>query len=121
MLRNKLLPKQRNAFYEECSKTLANGSCPGWHNDVVIMKKKDTPVVCIDQQGGKGNANYSIDVACPILSDSHGTPRAVAYAVDVRNGVVDPDTSGTLQSKPNGGISINMNNVVLVLNDMGGQ
>lgn len=34
-------------------------------------------VICIDQQGGKGNANYQIDVACTLLSDSHGTPHAV--------------------------------------------
>lgn len=33
--------------------------------------------ICIDQQGGKGNANYQEDVACTILSDSHGTPHAV--------------------------------------------
>lgn len=25
-------------FLEECSKTLANGSCPGHHNHVVIVK-----------------------------------------------------------------------------------
>lgn len=34
----------------------------------------------IDQQGGKGNANYTEDVAPTILSDSHGTPHGVAYA-----------------------------------------
>ena len=36
----------------------------------------------IDQQGGKGAANYTEDVAPPILSDSHGTPHAVAYSFD---------------------------------------
>ena len=34
----------------------------------------------IDQQGGKGNANYTEDVSPTILSDSHGTPHGVAYA-----------------------------------------
>ena len=33
----------------------------------------------IDQQGGKGSANYSEDICPPILSDSHGTPHAVSY------------------------------------------
>ena len=40
------------------------------------MKQKKT-AICIDQQGGKGNANYQIEVACTILSDSHGTPHGV--------------------------------------------
>ena len=37
------------------------------------------PAVCygLDQQGGKSGANYSEDIAPPILSDSHGTPHAV--------------------------------------------
>lgn len=33
----------------------------------------------IDQQGGKGQANYAQDVAPTLASDSHGTPHAVAY------------------------------------------
>ena len=39
------------------------------------------PVFGIDQQGGKGGANYSVDVSPPILSDSHGTPHAVCYGI----------------------------------------
>jgi len=35
----------------------------------------------IDQQGGKGQANYTVDIAPPLMSDSHGTPHAVAYGV----------------------------------------
>ena len=38
----------------------------------------------IDQQGGKGNANYTEDVAPTILSDSHGTPHGVAYGVTAK-------------------------------------
>ena len=34
----------------------------------------------LDQQGGKGGANYTEDVAPTILSDSHGTPHAVCYS-----------------------------------------
>ena len=33
----------------------------------------------IDQQGGKGNAAWTLNVAPTILHDSHGTPHAVAY------------------------------------------
>lgn len=33
---------------------------------------------CLDQQGGKGGANYTEDVAPTICSDSHGTPHAIA-------------------------------------------
>ena len=28
-------------FLKECSKTLANGSCPGHHNHVVIVERND--------------------------------------------------------------------------------
>lgn len=38
----------------------------------------------IDQQGGKGGANYTEDVAPTVLSDSHGTPHAVAYGVTTK-------------------------------------
>ena len=144
----------------------------------------------IDQQGGKGGANYSENISPPVLSDSHGTPHGVAYgissydsnamkspnphsgiykaessrtldltggspacnqggvavvqavdvynqsvdgevsasvtaavggtntsgpkvlAVDCRNCSENPDTNGTLQTKPNGGTSLNLNNVI---------
>lgn len=33
----------------------------------------------IDQQGGKGGANYTCGVAPTLCSDSHGTPHAVAF------------------------------------------
>lgn len=36
----------------------------------------------IDQQGGKGGANYAEDVCPAVLSDSHGTPHAVCYGID---------------------------------------
>lgn len=44
------------------------------------------PVFGIDQQGGKGGANFSMDVAPPMMSDSHGTPHAVCYTVDQGGG-----------------------------------
>ena len=61
----------------------------------------------IDQQGGKGGANFQEDVCPPILSDSHGTPHAVAYGISAyesnamksgnpHSGVYEADTSRTL-------------------------
>lgn len=38
----------------------------------------------------------------------------VVAAVDCRNGTENPDINGTLQAKPNGGFSFNLNNVVRV-------
>lgn len=35
----------------------------------------------IDQQGGKGGANYAVEVIPTLCSDSHGTPHAVAYPI----------------------------------------
>lgn len=45
----------------------------------------------LDQQGGKGGANYSEEVCPPILSDSHGTPHAIAFAQNQREEVRDLD------------------------------
>lgn len=42
----------------------------------------------------------------------NGNERTVVYVVDCRNGVENPDINGTLQSKPNGGMSLNLQNVV---------
>jgi len=39
----------------------------------------DGEVIAIDQQGGKGGANYAVDVMPTLCSDSHGTPHAVCY------------------------------------------
>ena len=39
-------------------------------------------VYAIDQQGGKGSANYAEDVMPTLCSDSHGTPHGVAYSFD---------------------------------------
>jgi hypothetical protein len=61
----------------------------------------------IDQQGGKGGANYTEDVCPPILSDSHGTPHAVAYGIssydsnamkspNPHSGIYEADTARTL-------------------------
>lgn len=43
----------------------------------------------IDQQGGKGGANTTEDIAPTVLSDSHGTPHGVAYSGAVGGGGKD--------------------------------
>lgn len=40
-----------------------------------------SPVYGLDQQGGKGQASYTENVSPTILSDSHGTPHAVAAPI----------------------------------------
>lgn len=40
----------------------------------------------IDQQCGKGQANYTQDVAPTLAADSHGTPHAVAYGFNGQSG-----------------------------------
>lgn len=54
----------------------------------------------IDQQGGKGNAGYAVDVMPTLCSDSHGTPHAVAYSIENHpaDSRVDIDDSGKVQT-----------------------
>ena len=54
----------------------------------------------IDQQGGKGSANYAADVMPTICGDSHGTPHAVAYSVENHpaDSRVDIDPTGKVQT-----------------------
>ena len=66
--------------YEEVGTTLCNGTRPGFTTGVVCVKQ-DT-AYGIDQQGGKGQASYTENVAPTLASDSHGTPHAVCYRGD---------------------------------------
>ena len=64
--------------------------CPGEGKGILCGDKPFTlstltdQAVCyaIDQQGGKGGANYSEDVTPPLMSDSHGTPHGVCYPIN---------------------------------------
>jgi hypothetical protein len=40
-------------------------------------------VIAIDQQGGKGNCCYAENVMPTLCSDSHGTPHALCYEVQM--------------------------------------
>ena len=66
----------------------------------------------IDQQGGKGGANYTENVAPTMASDSHGTPHAVCFGADICNGKLNEEVNGTLQAKDNGGWNANTNQVI---------
>ena len=55
-------------------------------NSPLVAKGPGAVCYGIDQQGGKGCANYTEDVAPTILSDSHGTPHAVCYSIDQGGG-----------------------------------
>jgi len=64
----------------------------------------------LDQQGGKGGANYAENVMPTLCSDSHGTPHAVAYnpeavGCDLYNFTVSGDKAVTLNA--NSGQSAN--------------
>ena len=60
------------------------------------------------------NACYNINISEDGIAPSQVTkgPSAVCAAVDCRNGTENPDINSTLQSKPNGGMSLNLQNVV---------
>lgn len=83
------------------------------------------PCIAIDQQGGKGGANYAEDVCPAVLSDSHGTPHAVAYGISAfdsnamkspnpHSGIYEADTSRTLDL--NGGSPACNQGGVMILN-----
>ena len=81
----------------------------------------------LDQQGGKGGANYLKNICPTILSDSHGTPHAVCYAIDH---VVTGGGNCTAQGKcwyeevsptlKSAGVHAVCYTPTLVLNDQGG-
>ena len=61
-----------------------NAGCngKGWReNQSYTLNTLDRPAVvfALDQQGGKGGANYAENVMPTLCSDSHGTPHGVAY------------------------------------------
>lgn len=66
----------------ECAGGLLCPSSPGYTDGLCGGRGREIAGVktyCIDQQGGKGGANYTEDITPPLLCDSHGTPHAVAY------------------------------------------
>lgn len=66
------------------------------------LNSTEVHAVCyaIDQQGGKGGANYLKDICPTILSDSHGTPHAVCYGISAY------ESNAMKSSNPHSGIYI---------------
>ena len=68
----------------------------------------DYTALCV----GNGQLNQmSMAEQANTLDTMHDQQAVMVAAVDCRNGVENPDTNGTLQSKPNGGMSLNYQNV----------
>jgi DNA (cytosine-5)-methyltransferase 1 len=82
----------------------------GWREDVCYtLNTIDRPAVF----DARGNGDGSI---APTMTGDHQN-RVTDYtgiiaAVDCRNGTENPDINGTLQAKPNGGTSYNLQNTV---------
>ena len=55
-------------------------------NSPLVAKGPGAVCYALDQQGGKGGANFAENVSPTICSDSHGTPHAVCYSVDQGGG-----------------------------------
>ena len=86
----------------------AGGSCV--HDEITPTLTTDRPhavAYAIDQQGGKGGANFAENVMPTLCSDSHGTPHAVAYGIssfasnamksdNPHSGIYEASTSRTL-------------------------
>lgn len=62
---------------------------------VIESGSNQTPdvVYVLDQQGGKGGANYAKDVVPTICSDSHGTPHGIVYPRIARTLTAEHDSS----------------------------
>ena len=78
------------------------------HTLTLLAGQKPAVVFALDQQGGKGGANYAENVMPTLCSDSHGTPHAVAYRADlaVTGDVATTLTTATGQGASNTGPSI---------------
>lgn len=79
----------------------ATGGSPACNNGgIAIVQPTDYQAYGLDQQGGKGGANYSENLCPPILSDSHGTPHAVAFTQNQRDEVRDlADVAGSVSAE----------------------
>lgn len=85
---------------------IAEGVCP------TLNCNHEQPIACF-QNTGQGWWNQS-DVGATVRTACGGDSTKVNLiaAVDCRNGVENPDINGTLQAKPNGGTSYNLQNTV---------
>ena len=109
--------------YDEVATTICNGTRPGFTCGVIEV----IPTYAIDQQGGKGGANYAEDVMPTLCSDSHGTPHAVAYpyTLKIRSGCEGGGKGALIQEDMSATLATNNDQylfqpVMTVLDDQGG-
>ena len=86
-----------------------NAGCngKGWReNQSYTLNTLDRPAVvfALDQQGGKGGANYAENVMPTLCSDSHGTPHGVAYCNNSVSNLYGSDKVGTLMARDYKGV-----------------
>ena len=94
-------------FENDISPTLRQGIT----TDVVYTIEGNT----IDRESNKNGKGYAEDVSLTLnTQDRHGC----CYAADIRNGALNEELSGTLQSKNGGGYSLNYQNPVVYPFDM---
>lgn len=90
----------------------------GWWNESEVGATLRTPcggdatkANVVVMATGQANAEI-LENRCPNLTCNHEAP--IVCGVDCRNGTEYPERTGTLQSKPNGGFSLNCNQIVRV-------
>lgn len=107
-----------------CMICIGNGQVDslGMHEkaDALNYMHDQQTIISIDRAAfnqGK-NACYNINISEDGIASSQVAkgPSAVCVAVDCRNGTENPDINGTLQTKSNGGMSLNLQNTVRVQN-----
>lgn len=83
----------------------------GWLDDDVsyTLNTIDRPAVYAMQVFGDYKET---GVVSPCKQRDHKDATDLICAVDCRNGAENPDTNGTLQAKSNGGMSLNLQNVI---------
>lgn len=76
------IQNQREEVRELGEATASLSASAGMHQQTFVA-------YAIDQQGGKSSGSYSEEVAPTLMSDSHGTPHAVAHPVKPKDVIVN--------------------------------
>lgn len=127
-------------IYEETATTICNGTRPGFCNGVIVSydargngdghtvstltgdhENRITDYTSVVCEPAVAFQTYQ-KVSGPLMANSHpgsytgqdAFSDMLVAGVDCRNGTEYPEMTGTLQAKPNGGFSLNCNQVVRV-------
>lgn len=87
------------------------------HDTTVLLASIVPTAYAVDVRGGSidPEINGTLQAGGHGFSPNLNSVLLEVASVDCRNGTIDFDVNGTLQAKSNGGISLNLNNVVLIL------